>query len=259
MNAAITSDYTIDYQESGQGRILVLLHAFPLNPTMWQPQFDGLEGFRIIAPSLYSFGPHQGTFTVEQMADDVAALLDHLQIVEPVVVGGLSMGGYAAMAFARRHPQRLNRLILADTRAESDTPEARANREKTIAKAASEGAHGVWQAQKEKMFSPHTFDQRPELIDDLTLIAEQQSAAQIIGATKALRDRPDAREGLAQLHVPTLVIVGEDDAITPPDAARAMTDLISDARLETIPQAGHLSNWEQPERFNRVVREFMVS
>lgn len=257
MNAAISANYSIEYLESGQGRVLVLLHAFPLNPTMWQPQFDDLDGFRVIAPSLYSFGIDQRTFSVEQMADDVAALLDHLQIMEPVIVGGLSMGGYAAMAFARRHPQRLNRLILADTRAEADSPEAHANREKTIQKARNQGVMGVWQAQASSMFSPHTLDERLELVESVAKIAAQQSRAQIIGATQALRDRPDAREGLSQLSVPALIIVGEDDVITPPDAARTMVDLIPQSKLEMLPQAGHLSNWEQPEQFNSIIRDFL--
>jgi pimeloyl-ACP methyl ester carboxylesterase len=260
MQARISSHLTIEYEEAGDdGQPLVLLHAFPHNAAMWQPQLDALASqFHVIAPDLYNFGPDESTFTVEQMAADVAALLDYLQIEERVVLGGLSMGGYVAMAFARQYPERLCALILADTRAEADTEEAQNTRNMLIEKAREEGAGSVWDAMKPKMFSPASRSNE-EVLSFADAIAAQQSTAQVIGALQALRDRPDARESLRHVEVPALVIVGKDDVVTPPDFAQTLFEILPHAQLVTIPNAGHLSNIEQPVAFNSAVTQFVQS
>jgi pimeloyl-ACP methyl ester carboxylesterase len=249
MQARISSQMTVEYEEAGTGRPLVLLHAFPLNPSMWQPQMDAL------APH---FGVEQSTFTVEQMASDVVALLDYLQIEEPVVLGGLSMGGYVAMALARQYPERVRALILADTRGEADSDEARANRNRLIEKAHDEGAGAVWNAMKGKMFSPTT-GETSESHSFADATAAQQSTAQVVGALQALRDRPDAHTALATLNIPSLVLVGADDAITTPELAQALVNTLPQAKLVTIADAGHLSNLEKPQQFNAAVLQFLQS
>jgi 3-oxoadipate enol-lactonase len=256
MQARISSQLTLEYEEFGDGPAVVFLHAFPHNQCMWQPQWEALSPqFRIVAPNLYAFGADGSTFSVEQMADDVVALLDYLQIEEPVVLAGLSMGGYAAMALVRRYPQRVRALILADTRGEADSEEAQANRNKLIARAREEGAGAVWEAVKDKMFSPAS-QNKADVLEFADAIAAQQSTSQVVGALQALRDRPDARLNLGEIAVPTLVIVGEDDAVTPPQLAQDLANSIPNAQLATIPQAGHLSNLEQPQRFNQAVLQF---
>jgi pimeloyl-ACP methyl ester carboxylesterase len=250
----------VEYDDVGSGRPLVLLHAFPLSRAMWRPQVEGLHDVgRQIVPDLRGFGgtaAGEGN-SVELMADDLAALLDALRVAQPVVLGGLSMGGYVALAFARRHPARLRGLILADTRAEPDTAEGRTNRDKMIAFARQHSALDVVNAILPKMVSAETQQQRPEVVAEVRRIASAQSTAGIIAALAALRDRSDATPALGSIRVPTLVMVGSEDEITPPAAAQTLVDGIPGAKLATVPGAGHLSNLERPDAFNEAVRPFL--
>jgi pimeloyl-ACP methyl ester carboxylesterase len=254
---------TMVYDDSGQGPAVILLHGFPLSPSMWQPQAEDFAAdHRVILPDLRALGergPVEQSPSIEQMADDVAALLDKLGIQEPVALGGLSMGGYVALAFARKHPGRLRGLVLADTRAEADTEEGRANRDRMIALAAAEGPVAVVDQMIPKLLGEQTKARRPEVTAELRRMGERQSTAQIAGALRALRDRPDARPGLAVIAVPTLVIVGQEDVLTPPALSEALAAAIPGARLVVLEGAGHISNLEQPEAFNRALRAFLQS
>jgi pimeloyl-ACP methyl ester carboxylesterase len=167
------------------------------------------------------------------------------------------MGGYVSLAFARRHPGRLRGLILADTKAEPDDEAARANRERLIAFAATSTGVAVLEQMLPKLVSAETPANRPEVIAELKALAGAQVAAGIVAALKALRDRPDARPGLAAISVPTLVIVGRDDPLTPPANAETLAAGIRGARLVVLDGAGHVSNLEQPMRFNAAVRAFL--
>ncbi len=261
MKANITERIDIDYDDFGRGLPLVLLHAFPLSRAMWRAQVQDLGAdHRVLAPNLRGFGGSsawQGSPSVEVMADDVASLLDALKLTEPVALGGLSMGGYVALAFARRHPQRLRALILADTKAEADNAEAKANRNTMIEFARGHSAADVIERMMPKMVSDKTRTQRPDVIDEVRSIASAQTTTAIIGALEALRDRPDATPGLADIKVPTLVIVGTEDALTPPTVAQVLVERIPQARLVTLEGAGHLSNLEHPSQFTEEVRSFL--
>jgi pimeloyl-ACP methyl ester carboxylesterase len=263
MNIAISPDVTLDCDDAGAGRPVVLLHAFPFSRAMWRPQVAALRDIcRVIAPDLRGFGgtsPFLAAPSVEAMADDVAALLDALKIGEPVVVGGLSMGGYVALAFARRHARRLRGLVLADTRAEADGAEARANRDKMIALARDHGAADVVEQLLPKLLAERTRTQNPAVVEEVRRIAAAQRPEAIIAALQAMRDRPDATPGLAAVTVPTLVLVGSEDTPTPPAAARTMADGIRGANLVTIAGAGHLSNLEEPEAFNVALHGFLAT
>jgi pimeloyl-ACP methyl ester carboxylesterase len=251
----------MEYDDAGRGRPMVLLHAFPLAREMWRPQVEALrDDCRLLAPDLRGFGgtgPFDGPPSVERMADDVAGLLDALRVSE-AVVAGLSMGGYVALAFARRHGGRLRGLVLADTRAEADGPEARANRDKLIAFARDHSAADVIDQLLPKMVSEETRTRRPEVVAEVRRIASAQPPAGVIAALQALRNRPDATRGLELITVPTLVVVGRDDALTPPAVAQALAAGIRGADLATLDGAGHLSNLEQPAAFNSVVRQFLA-
>jgi pimeloyl-ACP methyl ester carboxylesterase len=252
---------TLSYDDIGSGLPVVLLHAFPLARAMWRPQIQALQSrYRIIAPDLPGFGD-SGAFTgapsVDTMADAVAALLDALAVSEPIVLGGLSMGGYVALAFARRHARRLRGLILADTRAEADSAEARANRDRTIAFARQHTAADVIEQMLPKLLGDTTRAQRPQVADELRRIAAAQPIDGILAALQALRDRPDATAGLAGIGVPTFVLVGSEDTLTPPAVAQTLAAGIRGASLVTIAEAGHLSNLERPERFNGAIGEFL--
>lgn len=246
---------TLAHDDRGTGRPLVLVHAFPLDRRMWQPQLGPLAAVaRVLAVDLPGFGespPPREPFTIDSAADAVRDFLDAKGVTDRVVLGGLSMGGYVALAFARRHPDRLAGLILADTRSEPDDAAGKAKRDEMIALANSAGAAGVIDQMLPKMLA------RKEAAETVRSIAASQSGAAVAAALAALRDRPDATASLAAIAVPTLILVGEHDAITPPSMAQSLAAKIPGSTLATIPGAGHLSNLENPDAFTAVVRDFM--
>jgi 3-oxoadipate enol-lactonase len=187
----------------------------------------------------------------------VASLLDVLGISEPAIVGGLSMGGYVALAFARRFTGRLRGLILADTRAEADGAEAKANRDRLIAFTRSHSVLEVFGQLLTKLLSEETRSRRPEVVEEVRKIAAAQCQDGVIAALQALRDRPDATPHLKAVKVPTLVLVGSDDALTPPEMARVLAAGITGSQMGVIEGAGHLANLEQPEMFNTTIRAFL--
>ena len=247
---------SLAFSESGSGLPVVLLHAFPFDRTMWMPQ-AALENVRLLLPDLPGFGGSPvADSTVDTMADAIANWLDELKVVEQIVLGGCSMGGYVALAFARRYPARLRGLLLADTKAEPDDDAGKANRNKMIAAAATLTAASVIDGMIPKALSEVTRATRPAVVAEVRRIGAAQPVAGIVAAPKMMRDRPDARPSLAAIRVPTLIVVGEHDAITTPSAAQAMAVAIPGSRLAILPTAGHLSNLEVPEAFNAAVGDW---
>ena len=249
----------IAYEERGQGAALVLLHGFPFNRSMWREQIEALSSkHRVITADLRGHGETEVTAsaTMEEMADDVAALLDALD-VERAIVGGLSMGGYVALAFARKYPARLRALILADTRPQADTDEARSNREKMAERALKEGMATIAEMQLPKLLAPETRARKPEAV---SRVREMIVATKPEGAATALRGmmvRRDQTDLLSQIKVPTLIIVGSEDELTPPHDAEAMHKAIKNSRLVNIANAGHVSNIENALQFNHALQEFL--
>ena len=246
------------FDDIGSGVPVVLLHAFPLSREMWQPQRGILaDTCRLITPDLPGFGdsPLLGdTFSVDGMADAVAETLDALGVTDPVILGGLSMGGYVAFAFARKYPERLRGLILADTRAEPDDDAAKANRDKMIGLAATSPASAIIEQMLPKLLCPTTHARRPDLVEHVRRMGSAQRPASIIAALQMLRNRPDSRPTLGTVRVPTLVLVGREDVLTPPSMAESMAAGIAGAKLILLEEAGHLSNLEQPIEFSEAVR-----
>ncbi|GAA2750835.1 alpha/beta hydrolase [Kitasatospora cinereorecta] len=249
--------------ENGTGTPLVLLHAFPLSARMWACQLERIPGpsgdhARVIVTDQRGFGAAPlgaDEPSLDAVADDVARLLDALG-VERAVVGGLSMGGYAAMAFARRHPQRLCGLLLADTKATVDTDAARTNRERIAAAVLARDSVALLAEERieDGLLAPGT---APELVADVrAMIAEAPSKA-VAWAQRAMAARGDSLDVLAGLDVPAAVIVGELDAVTPLAEARLMVGALPDAELTVIPSVGHLSSLEAPETFNAAVRALL--
>lgn len=262
MQVTIAAGLQIGYDLVGQGNVVVWLHAFPLTRAMWRPQWQGLADVaRSLAVDLRGFGesgPFTETPAVERMAQDVHEVLDALAIREPVVLAGLSMGGYVALAFARKYPQQLRGLILADTKAEPDDAVARENRQKMIAFASENSPTAVVESMLPRLLGEWTRTHRPEVSAEVRRIAAEQSISGIIAALQALRDRPDATPGLSDIRVPTLVVVGQEDIITPPSVAEQLASQIQGAKCVTVAHAGHLANLEQPDAFNQAVREFLT-
>ncbi|CAN5593318.1 alpha/beta fold hydrolase [soil metagenome] len=250
---------TVAYDEVGSGVPCVLLHGFPHNRSLWAPQTSALlEHGRCIAPDLRGFGEsgREGPYSMEQYAEDVIALLDNLGI-EKAVVGGLSMGGYIAFALWRAKPELIRALVLADTRPGADAPDAKRKRLELIALAKDEGAGAVANAQITGMVGASTRAQNPALVEGLHQMLASAPVEGIVGALQAMMDRPDSTELLPTIDVPTLIIVGEEDALTPVKESRAMHAAIAGSRLEVIPGAGHVSNLEKPAAFNHVLGEFL--
>ncbi|MFO0844458.1 MAG: alpha/beta hydrolase [Gemmataceae bacterium] len=249
---------TLAYDDVGRGRPLVLLHGFPLSRAMWRPQRDELaKHCRLITPDLPGFGdsPPAAAPTVEAMADAVADLLTRMKLTEPVVLGGLSMGGYVSFAFVRKYPTRLAGLILADTKADPDDETAKANRDKMIGFASTNPPSAVVEQMLPKLVAPSA---PPEVVAELKRIGAAQRPAGIVAALQALRNRPDSTPTLAQVRVPTLILVGREDALTPPAQAEKMARGIPTAKLVAIDRAGHMANLEAPAAFNDAVREFVL-
>jgi pimeloyl-ACP methyl ester carboxylesterase len=256
------SQTPIVYEDDGTGPTLVLLHAFPLDSGMWRDQRRALaDGYHVIAPDFPGFGGSavSAGLTIDSAADVVAELLDHLGVNERVAVCGLSMGGYVALAFARLYPQRLRALILADTKADPDDATGREARNNLIEAVTLQGPQAAIERLLPKLLAAGTNESRPYVVRRVREMAERQSMEGFIAALKALRDRPDANAGLPHISVPTLVIVGEEDQVTPIDKAEALSRLVPDARLAVFSSCGHLSNLEDPDAFNRAVRQFLDS
>jgi 3-oxoadipate enol-lactonase len=254
----------IGYDSYGSGELtLVLLHAFPLNRAQWQDQGEALgqEGtLRVVAPDLRGFGTSSvavGPTTMEQMAEDVERLLDALGLGS-VVLGGLSMGGYVSFACLRRFPERIRGVILADTRAGADTAEQREAREATARYAEEHGSGALVERDAGRLFSHFTTDRQPQVIARARQIAEQNASAGVAAASRGMALRPDSTDLLPQIACPALVIVGEQDAITPIAEARLLFERIPAAQLEVIADAGHVSNLEQPAAVNAAVVRFLA-
>lgn len=241
---------------------VVLLHAFPLNSGMWESQIDALAGrWQVIAPDLTGFGdaPAPGdpqAYSMENYADEVAALLSE-KGVERAVIGGLSMGGYIALAVHRHHPELLAGLVLADTRAAADAPEAAERRVAQQRQVAERGTAELIETSLDTLLSDATKQHRPDVVARARKLMEQSSPAGVIGALDAMRRRPDATGELASIDVPALVIAGAHDKTSPPDVAAEMAARIPNATLAVLPDAGHLSNLEVPGAFNGALTSFL--
>lgn len=250
----------IGYDDVGSGDAVVFLHGFPHHRALWAPQVGALlDRARCIAPDLRGFGESSvvAPYSIDQYADDLAALLDSLRI-ERAVVCGLSMGGYVALAFWRRHRPRIRALVLMDTRAGSDSAEGREKRDQMIALARSRGSQAVADAMIAGMVGKRTREKCPEVVDDVHRMLESAPVDGIVGALESLRDRPDSTSTLATIDVPTLIVVGEDDVLTPPSEAMLLHAGIRGSTLEVITGAGHVSNVERPAAVNHVLTEFLA-
>jgi pimeloyl-ACP methyl ester carboxylesterase len=222
---------------------------------MWRKASAALAGQRrVITPDMRGFGLSDlgsGDHSIADMADDVASLLDALKL-PAATVGGMSMGGYVALAFARRHRKRLQSLVLADTKAAADTPDARQGRQAAITLVETQGVAALLEKQIPRLLSASASE---GLRAEVRRLGAQPPNA-VIAAIRALRDRPDRTAELPEIAVPTLVVVGTQDALSPPEDGRAMAASMPRARVVEIPGAGHLSSLENPDAFAAALAGF---
>lgn len=253
-------DVQIAYDDVGVGPAVVLIHGYPFNRSLWTEQTEALTSrFRVVTPDLRGFGESdasEGPVTMNRMAQDVAMLMDQLGI-QQAVIGGLSMGGYVALAFVKQFPSRVKALVLADTRAQSDTEEAKQTRFQHAEKALSEGMAGIADAMLAKLLTPDTVSKRPEVVKrvrDMMLKTKPQGAA---SALLGMAEREDHSEFISTIRVPAMILVGREDAITPVADSEKMQSKIATSRLVVIENAGHVSNLEQTEQFNFALLRFL--
>ena len=247
---------------SGVARYAVLfLHAFPLSAWMWSPQIEalGISGYHVIAPNAYGIegSPEKHGWTFTDYAHDVAALLESMQ-VEKVTVVGLSMGGYQAFEFYRLYPEKVVSLVLCDTRAEADSPAAKAAREDFIRSVEANGADEAVRRMVPNYFSPNAYTEKPWLVKKTTEMIMKQSPAVINDAMRAIMMRTDATPNLASIKVPVLVINGEEDTMTTKETAAGIQANIPGSKLVVLSEAGHISNMEQMFAFNRALFEHVA-
>lgn len=247
--------------DEGFGPPILFVHGFPLNYTMWQAQIDEFsKTHRVIAPDLRGFGGTDGVLysvSMEQFADDLADLLDALAVEEPVTFCGLSMGGYIAWQFAQRHPARLAKLIVCDSRAAADSPEAAANRLKMADIVLKEGPEPVAWAMMPKLFAQCTSEHCPTAIAAVRQMVMTSNPVAIAAAHRGMAVRPDVTAWLPTLRLPTLILCGEHDAISPAAEMKTIAEAIPNARFALIPNAGHMAPMEQPEAVNDALRRFV--
>jgi pimeloyl-ACP methyl ester carboxylesterase len=257
---------TISYFDSAPSdraaRVVLLVHAFPLGAAMWEGQVKALPaGWRLIAPDLRGFGgstidePDESP-RIDDYARDALDLLADLRI-DTAVVGGMSMGGYVTMAVLRRQLSIASAVVLFDTRATADSPEGRANRRSMLALVDREGPSGVARDMMPRLLGATTHAQRPTVEAVVRRLIKQQSPAAIRGGIMRMMERPDSREVVARVSVPTLIVVGEEDLLTPVEDSRQLHALIAGSELVIVPRAGHLANLECPEPFNEALSAFL--
>lgn len=253
-------DIQLAYDDVGVGPAVVLIHGYPFNRSLWTEQTDALTSrCRVVTPDLRGFGESdasEGPATMNRMAEDVAKLMDHLGI-DQAVIGGLSMGGYVALAFVKQFPSRVKALVLADTRAQADTDEGKQGRHQQAEKAQSEGMAGIADAMLPKLLTPETVSKRPEVVKrvrDMMLRTKPQGAA---SALLGMAEREDLSEFISTIRVPTMIVVGREDAITPLADSEKMQSKITPSRLVVMENAGHVSNLEQTEQFNFALLRFL--
>lgn len=257
------NDIDLAYDDHGVGMPIIFLHAFPLNRSMWDGITMALLGeqrYRLVTLDWRGFGESDitaGITTMDMLADDVVGLMDALGM-QRVVICGLSMGGYVAFALWRKYASRIQGLILADTRPGADSEEGRANREQLAQLAESQGVDAVADLQVPRLLSDYTRQQHPEVELRVRQMIDAATADGVAAASRGMAQRPDSTNLLPDITCPTLILVGEQDPITPPSVAQEYGSKIPNAQIAIIPQAGHLSNLEQAESYLEQVRHFLL-
>jgi len=248
-------------EDRGEGQPIVLAHAFPFDHRVWEHQIAGLSTrFRVLAPDLRGFGQStvtSGVVTMEQMADDLALMLDALAIDEPIVLCGLSMGGYVAFQFVRRHRQRLAGLILCDTRAAADSNETRENRLRTAERILAEGTAFLVDQMLPRLCCERTFRHQPDVVEKLRRMILESPPEGVAAAARGMAQRQDSMTLLGHIDCPTLVLVGQFDAISPPEEMKEIASAVPQSSFAIVPDAGHMAPLEQGEYTTQVILDFV--
>lgn len=253
----MANEIKLKYDEAGQGPLLLLIHGFPLDRSMWKGQLSGLSDIRrVVAPDLRGRGGSPGgdSWSVDDLADDISNLIVDLG-EKNADVAGLSMGGYVAFGLWHRHPDKIRSLILMDTKAGADNDEAKAGRDKVAATVREKGTGALVDDLGRRVLAPDPPESiRAEVKRMFESIPGESSAADAI----AMRDRPDSTNDAGSITVPVLVIHGEQDQLMPVEVGEDLAKSIPGAKFARIPNAGHLSPLENPDAVNNAIRDFLT-
>jgi pimeloyl-ACP methyl ester carboxylesterase len=265
------SNGALNVHDAGHGAPILFVHGFPLDHTMWRAQLDVFsQSHRVIAPDLRGFGqsaaagPQAGTIdavrplTMEGHADDLADLLDALEVHVPIVYCALSMGGYVGWQFLRKYPERVRALIQCDTRSSADNDMAAEVRRKMAAQVMDRGSTMVAEQMPTKLFAPETMTDRLPVVEEVKRMILNTPAATIAAAQLGMAERPEMGDWLKTIRVPTLLVCGEHDALTTVEMMQADAARIPGSRLVIIPRAGHMAPMECPDAVNAAMREFLA-
>ncbi|ARG96256.1 alpha/beta fold hydrolase [Legionella micdadei] len=246
----------ISYSDVGEGKVLVLIHAFPTDKALWAPQQQALkQHFRLITLDLWGFGHSEGTsgqtVTMTEYADQVAQLLDQLYI-KKAIIGGESMGGYVALAFLQKYPEKVDGLILSNTQTVADEPSLKKQREATARKILAQGTEQLINDFIVKALSHEASEQTRLFLQNIIMV---QTPSAVASALRGIASRKDTANALAETKIPILIITGDRDIVVPPQHSANMHVLAKNSKLVVLTDAGHLSNLEQPEQWNKAVIE----
>lgn len=256
----------IHVHDEGTGPVVVLLHGFPLDHTMWRQQISALSAsYRVIAPDLRGFGSStiepiaaKTGISMDQYAEDVGQVLDQLGVAEPVVLVGFSMGGYVAFRLLATQGERIRALVLCDTRAVADTPQGREGRYNMAENVEGWGSGHVASLMLPKLVASSTQENHPEVVAEVEAIIGRTNPVAIAAAQRGMAHREDSTPLVGKIAIPTLCLVGADDAITSPDDMHSLAEAIPDGEFVEVPDAGHLSPMENPQVINDVLMRFLA-
>jgi len=239
---------------------VVLIHGFPFSSEMWSAQVELLKDeHRVIAYDIRGHGKSgvgDGQYLLEFFVDDLITLLDSLNVPK-VELCGLSLGGYIALRTIERNPERVSSLILCDTGPKADSNEAKLRRAASIKAVKTNGVNAFAETFLKAVFAPESFQSKPGEVEMIRRMIQSNSETGICGTLLALAGRTDTTESLSRINVPTLILVGELDKITPPNLSEMMHDKIRNSELHVLPNAAHLSNLENPVEFNKQLTNFV--
>jgi 3-oxoadipate enol-lactonase len=257
----ITSDDAdIFYEVLGSGPPVLLLHPFPANRELWRPAAQALVSrYRVIIPDLRGHGDSgigEGPATMQKHAADLARVLDHEEVTRAAFVG-VSIGGYVLFEFWRKCRARMEALVLCNTKAQSDTSEARASRLQAAVEVMERGTEPFFESMLPKLLGKTTYNTRPDLVGGALRMMRKMSPEDVAMAQRGMAERPDSVETLKTINVPTLIVTGDEDILTGATEAELMRQHISGSQMKIVARAGHYSPWEQPEEVGKLVRQFL--
>lgn len=260
----LVNKHTINYYDEGpvNAPAVIFIHGFPFNKSMWSKQTEALkENVRVIAYDVRGHGDsHSGTedFSIELFVQDLISLLDELEI-DKAILCGLSMGGYIALNAVENYPDRFRALVLCDSNCVADSPEAREKRMKAIESIKENGVKKYVDDSIEHFLAAENYTAKPRLVSEIRSMMVNTEQQTLEKTLQALSNRKETCSKLSEIRIPVLIIVGKEDAITPPEAAKFIHEKIVGSVLSILPHAGHLSNLEKPEQFNDILKKFIAS